>query len=69
MNPYRLGDQTGCDYCEYRSVCGFDGRMPGYGYRAEEKLKDEEIWEKISEQTGQKQKKRDAGKDSGGSVV
>ena len=43
--------------------------MPGYGYRAEEKLKDEEIWEKISEQTGQKQKKRDAGKDSGGSVV
>lgn len=69
VNPYRLGDQTGCDYCEYRSVCGFDGRMPGYGYRAEEKLKDEEIWEKISEQTGQKQKKRDAGKDSGGSVV
>lgn len=23
-NPYRLGDDTGCKYCPYKSVCGFD---------------------------------------------
>ena len=56
VNPYRLGDQTGCDYCEYRSVCGFDGRMPGYGYRAEEKLKDEEIWRRSANRRGRSRK-------------
>lgn len=47
VNPYRLGDRTGCDYCGYRSVCGFDGRIPGYAYQNEEKLNEEELWQKI----------------------
>lgn len=33
LNPYRSGEQTACDYCEYRSACGFDIRLPGHGYR------------------------------------
>ena len=49
VNPYRLGDKTGCDYCGYRSICGFDGRLAGYDYRTEEKLKDEEIWRRMEE--------------------
>ena len=33
LNPYRLGEQTACDYCEYKSSCGFDPALPGYGFR------------------------------------
>jgi len=43
LNPYRSGDQTACDYCEYRSACGFDSRIPGHGYRNLAKKPVEEI--------------------------
>ncbi|MCD7981155.1 MAG: PD-(D/E)XK nuclease family protein [Clostridiales bacterium] len=47
VKPYRLGDRTGCDYCGFRGVCGFDRRIPGYGFKDEPDLKDEEVWERI----------------------
>ena len=28
--PYTYGGNMGCDYCVYRSVCGFSERIPGY---------------------------------------
>ena len=31
--PYRRGQESGCDYCPYRHVCGFDVKVPGYEYR------------------------------------
>ncbi|MDD6195169.1 MAG: exodeoxyribonuclease V subunit gamma [Lachnospiraceae bacterium] len=31
--PYKMGDETGCAYCEYHGICGFDSKMPGYDYR------------------------------------
>ncbi|MCI8292587.1 MAG: helicase-exonuclease AddAB subunit AddB [Hespellia sp.] len=31
--PYMLGKQTGCTYCEYRDICGFDPTMDGCSYR------------------------------------
>ena len=36
--PYRLGDQTGCEYCDYKAICGFDLRLAGYEYRKLDKL-------------------------------
>ncbi|NLK28936.1 MAG: hypothetical protein GX306_11445, partial [Clostridiales bacterium] len=33
LNPYRMDGSTACDYCEFRSACGFDSRLPGHGYR------------------------------------
>ena len=36
LNPYRMGEHSSCDYCEFKSVCGFDarlGRDRGYEYR------------------------------------
>ncbi len=33
VNPYRSGNETACDYCSYRSACGFDIRVPGHAYR------------------------------------
>lgn len=31
--PYRKGSETGCDYCEFREICGFDEKSTGYEYR------------------------------------
>lgn len=31
--PYKDGTRTGCDYCPYRSLCGFDVNVDGYSYR------------------------------------
>ncbi|MCI9421982.1 PD-(D/E)XK nuclease family protein [Sporofaciens musculi] len=41
--PYRKGQETGCDYCRYRHICGFDRRIPGYVYREIEKVSKEEV--------------------------
>lgn len=47
VNPYRMGNRTACDYCEYRSVCGFDLRLPGHSYHNLTKKSVEEIKEEI----------------------
>ena len=31
--PYKRGQESGCAYCPYRHVCGFDVKIPGYEYR------------------------------------
>ena len=33
VSPFKLGDRTACDYCEFSGVCGFDTKLPGYKYR------------------------------------
>ncbi len=38
IRPYRQDQKSGCDYCAYRHICGFDLDIPGYGYRNIEKL-------------------------------
>jgi ATP-dependent helicase/nuclease subunit B len=46
LNPYRSGEQTACDYCEFKSACGFDsrlGRERGHEYRNLAKKPAEEI--------------------------
>lgn len=49
--PYQLGDSTGCDYCPYHGVCGFDGSVPGWEYRKLENIKDDaEIMERMQEE-------------------
>ena len=47
--PYRRGDETGCDYCKYKHVCGFDIKIPGYEYRDIDKMSNEEVLEAIRE--------------------
>ncbi len=43
LNPYRMGEQSACNYCEYRGACGFDSRLPGYTYRNLAKKSADEI--------------------------
>ena len=40
--PYRLGDRTGCDYCPYHAVCGFEETVPGYQYQGLQPLDKED---------------------------
>lgn len=47
VNPYKKKDFTSCDYCDYKAVCGFDTKLPSYKFRNLDKLKPEEVWEKI----------------------
>ncbi len=47
MRPMKQGNRTGCDYCPYHAVCGFDRKTAGYGYRKLKNLKPEEIWKEI----------------------
>lgn len=65
VNPYKKGEQTACDYCPYRSVCGFDLKTEGYGYRRFKKLKPEEVWEEIE---GGQEKRQKGGVSHGGEL-
>lgn len=46
-NPYHYGQQTGCDYCSFKGVCGFNPRIPGYELRDLEALGKDEALEKM----------------------
>jgi ATP-dependent helicase/nuclease subunit B len=47
IEPYKLGDQTACTFCPYRSICQFDRQLPGNNYRNLSSLKDNEAILKI----------------------
>ncbi len=65
--PYKRKDQTGCDYCEFRSVCGFDRKLPGYEYRRLKEPSPEEIWTEMA-RTDQPETLRKAGERNGSGV-
>lgn len=52
VRPYEMGNSTGCDYCAYKDICGFDPGLDGYEYQHLEKLGKEEVVEKMK-QTGE----------------
>lgn len=48
--PYAYGARNGCEYCVYRSICGFNEKIPGYEWnRLESMTKDEAITKMQSE--------------------
>ena len=44
VSPYEMGDRNACTYCNYRGVCGFDRKVPGYEFRRMKQFADDEIW-------------------------
>lgn len=55
IRPYELSNHTGCDYCPYHTICGFDKRIPGFEYRKLEAFdKDEDIIEKMKAEKEEK---------------
>jgi ATP-dependent helicase/nuclease subunit B len=55
IKPYQMGKRTACDYCLYKSVCGFDTKLKGYAYRNLGSLSTEEVWEKLTPKKGNKE--------------
>ncbi len=47
INPYEYKKTNSCEYCEFKSICGFDSRLEGFGYRRLQKMKPEELWEAL----------------------
>ena len=50
QRSYELGGKTGCDYCPYQGICGFDKKIPGYEYRKLSKLKDVEALQQMEQE-------------------
>jgi len=48
--PYRYKKGTPCEYCSYRTVCGFDNRLPEFSYRDLKELSKEELWEEFGKE-------------------
>ena len=47
--PYKKGETTGCTYCPYQGICGFDLKIPGYGFNAISLSSDEAMENIMSE--------------------
>ncbi|EEC57443.1 PD-(D/E)XK nuclease family protein [[Bacteroides] pectinophilus] len=47
INPVADSGKDSCEYCPYRSVCGFYSDIPGNSYRRVRHLKDNEVWERL----------------------
>ncbi|CRZ33438.1 DNA helicase/exodeoxyribonuclease V subunit B [Herbinix hemicellulosilytica] len=47
LNPYRMGEITACDFCEYKNACGFDPRLPGFFFRNLAKKPTDELKQEI----------------------
>ncbi|MGI9862037.1 helicase-exonuclease AddAB subunit AddB [Moorella naiadis] len=45
IRPYRQGTRSGCEYCPYHPVCGFDLQLPGPAYRRLGVLQGEDFWQ------------------------
>lgn len=45
--PYRYKKATACTYCAYRTVCGFDNRLPEFSYRDLKELSKEDLWNRV----------------------
>ncbi len=49
-NPYRMNDSSKknpCEYCDFKSICRFDTGIAGNEFRNINKIKPEEVWQKI----------------------
>ncbi len=52
VRPVKLGDYSPCKYCDYKSVCHFDGALCN-SYERLKKMDNFTAWEKISEEGGE----------------
>lgn len=56
VSPYKNGDKTGCDYCPYHGICGFDNALDGYSYKVfDPALDSNSVLERIREEINQRE--------------
>ena len=49
--PTKEKQGSACDYCDYKSICQFDEKLPGYHYREVQDEDQETVLEKIKQMT------------------
>lgn len=49
-SPYSDGEKKPCTYCPYKGLCGFDEKIPGYGYRKIKKEDSIDVLKKMKEE-------------------
>lgn len=52
VKPYSFNGSTGCDYCEYNSLCQFDGKVKNCKFNYLKNMKKEDVMKIIFEKTG-----------------
>ena len=50
VKPYNKKGKTPCEYCAYKSVCGFDTRLSGNKYRYINKKSNDQVIKEIQEE-------------------
>ena len=51
VSPYKNGQYSGCDYCPYHGICGFETGLEGYGYKTfDSSLDNKNVLERIREE-------------------
>ena len=51
VSPYKLDQETGCKYCEYRNICHFEPRQERY--RELNKMERDEVLDKMRQEIGE----------------
>jgi ATP-dependent helicase/nuclease subunit B len=62
QRPYQFGKKNGCEYCNYKDICGFDPKIEGYEYRQLKKIGFDEMEKKF------RAERKEEEKDNGGTV-
>lgn len=65
INPYELDSKSACDYCSYRGICGFDGKIEGFQKRRLKKFDTDTIWEKLGKEKESDGNELDRGPEKG----
>ena len=47
-NPYKFGEKTPCEYCDYKSICNFDINLEDNNYKRISKKTMDEILEVLN---------------------
>ena len=48
--PFVEGQMSSCDYCPYKAICGFDGKIDGFEERKLQKIDKKDLFDRMATQ-------------------